>query len=227
MKIFTNIHTKLIFKRYFIILFIINSILLILIFLIFFLIRKQEISNKISSLKSENYQLAEKLKILEELDNVNINDVENYLNNVIPNQDNIFTIISSLNELSKNSGIIISNYEIKNTNVNSDKIKIKINFITNDVLKFLEEYQKKSKRLIIITDVEIKPDQEKHTLVLNFLNYQFGTKIDFNLGTRDIKTIKQIYNKIIDENISVNKKSEELYYIDEDKIKINEDPFSL
>lgn len=202
MKNFFDRQLILYFKKniiYFIFLFFLLFLILYLIFLL--ILNNSELSEKIKTINEQNINLKRRIEKLDNLKNYNLEENIKLVNKIIPNNDDIFTVIYTLINLGNNLNVAIPYFEVNANQIKRGKFSIKVDIIADDILNFLNNYLLSSGRLITISSLKINTEGNKYPLDLHFYNYK----------PDNINSFKNSDNII--SNININ-----LYYIN----KINE-----
>jgi len=162
--------------------------LIIIIFFIPFQIRNYyNYQEKIKLLKEDINQLAKKKLVVFSTNPQESNSLIQTLNSLVPPSEDYFSIFSTLENLSTQTGFRIVSYSIKINQKPKDKIVIKVNGegTSDSFLKFLESYQYKGGRLITLDNIEFSPGNFKTSLALNFY-------------AKEVKNLQQVANLMVD-----------------------------
>ena len=173
-------------------------------------------SDNISQLKKELQEINSKKNALAFLSSTNSKNIDEYFNlvsSLIPESENYFTIIYSLNNLSKLTNFNITSYALNLKESTNNKISIQVTGVGNqqEFLNFLKEYNLGGGRLI--TAEEIKLNSEEFagiTLKLNF--YSQKTSLS-QQGSVDYQKVLNKIDKIKDKikfNFQSNAEEEEI-----------------
>ncbi len=162
-----------------------KNFLIFFVFFIFILINIFLINinqSRIKELKNENTALEKDLDIYQKklliIQNLSSNEEKlnkfvKLLNNLIPDQEDYFSIIYALENLSVKTGFNIVGYTV-NVNLSSpEKLKITVSGLgsTKDFLKFLNEYNFAGGRLITSDSIELNNDSnDLYKINLTFYN---------------------------------------------------------
>lgn len=210
--------------------------ILLIVFLIFFYIQKIDqfnkqkltLEDKIKSLKTRE-SLIELTKNLKKR-NIDVELINQYLNSLIPNNEDFFLIITALENLSHETGFIIINYDLSLINTNRKRVSVAITGIGDmkTFLEFLKKYRFNSGRLITIDKIDYSPEDltrsstNEKKLYLTFYSQQKQpNNISLNtINDNDKKLILEILSKtkIIKKELNSNKEIE---------FPIREDPFQI
>ncbi|OGK14622.1 hypothetical protein A3C98_00105 [Candidatus Roizmanbacteria bacterium RIFCSPHIGHO2_02_FULL_37_15] len=184
----------------------------------FFFKQYQENNRKIESLQTEFKDLENKKRILEfknefienevDLDKFNL-----ILSQLIPNEEDYFSIIASLENLSAISNFSIVSYSIPLDRSLEEKLAIVIagRGDTNSFMEFLNSHKLAGGRLITIDRIELIDSADVEAKIYLNVYRGKGSKIDTfrSLTTQD----KQLLEEIL-EKVQIEFKSEEIDNID-------------
>ncbi len=194
-----------------------KNFLFFLVFLIFIVINIFLINinqSRIVELKNKNTALEKDLDIYQKklliIQNLSSNEEKldkfvKLLNNLIPDQENYFSIIYALENLSVKTGFNIVSYTLNVNLSNPEKIKITVSGLgsTQDFLKFLNEYNFAGGRLITSDSIELNNDSnELYKINLTFYNKK--VVLTENFETNQLKEdVFKILNDI-EKKVSLN-----------------------
>ncbi len=216
----------------FLLIFFIN--ILLIFFIIFFYIQKIDQFNKQKLILEDKIKSLEKRKSLIEYTknlknrNINIELINQYLNSLIPNTEDFFSITAALENLSHETGFIIINYDLGPIDGNRKTVSLTITGIGNmdTFLEFLKKYRFNSGRLITIDKIDYSPENLNQTstaekkLYLTFYSQKnYVNNLTLNtINDNDNGLILEILSKtkIIKSQLDPNKEIE---------ISAREDPF--
>jgi len=175
MKIFRNRQEEIIFKNNFLYFLADFVLIFLIIFSITFVIRKtMENNEKINTLRDEVKTLTEKQNNFYLLKNANI-DFEKTLtifNQLIPEEEDYFSIIYALETLSQKTGFQITSYTVNISESTPSRLKLSVSGIgsTDSFFKFLKEYNFGGKRLITSDNLSLNSEQSEFKIDLSFYN---------------------------------------------------------
>lgn len=188
-------------------------ILLILLILINFILiitnnfKLNEIKSKNLLLENEIDNYKKKFLIISNLtsDEEKLNKFVAMLNSLIPDEEDYFSIIYSLENLSIKTGFNIVGYTVNLNSSNPEKLKITISGTgnTKDFLNFLNEYNFAGGRLITSDNIELNNDaNEIYKINLTFYNKKVFFTDDFQVN--NVKEI--LFEKLeeIEKKVSFN-----------------------
>jgi len=164
-------------------------------------------------LKDKNNKLSEEVSVLKNrrdtiLDNVKtINENNNFekynqvLGMLVPESEDFFSIIYTLQKLSQESGLIINEYAVSLGRANTEKTSIMITYLEDQVsfMKFLDLYQFSGGRLVSIPNINWKSDSTgKAKILLNFYTKEFVPLNEqvFKITKAEQNRVKDILSKI-------------------------------
>ncbi len=146
------------------------------------------LNREINSLQSKATFFQETLPPTEKLDE----DVK-LLNKLIPNIEDYFSIIYSLETLAQKTGFIITGYSVNIGKSTPNKLKLTITGVgdTNSFMKFLDQYNFEGGRLITSDKIELNPLLTGSIKIdLTFYNKSTST------GTGEITQNKKIFQEL-------------------------------
>jgi len=165
-----------------------------------------EISNyktKISALEVENAGLMKKVTLMntanpksEKLDE----DVK-FLNSLIPDTEDYFSIIFALEQLSKKSNFQITSYSVNVKASTSEKLKINVTGEgdSQSLINFLKNYNFSGGRLITSDKVQLDPDFSGSIIIdLTFYNKKTpsASKLEVSANSKTYIELDAIKNKV-------------------------------
>ena len=173
-------------------------------------------SDNISQLKKELQEINSKKNALAFLSSTNSKNIDEYFNlvsSLIPESENYFTIIYSLNNLSKLTNFNITSYALNLKESTNNKISIQVTGVGNqqEFLNFLKEYNLGGGRLI--TAEEIKLNSEEFTGITLKLNFYSQKTSLSQQGSVDYQKVLNKIDKIKDKikfNFQSNAEEEEI-----------------
>ncbi|MFA6081720.1 MAG: hypothetical protein WC741_04945 [Patescibacteria group bacterium] len=139
---------------------------------------------KISSLKIELNQLKNKVTLMNTTipSSEKLDEDLDFLNKLIPNIEDYFSIVYALEKLSQESNFIITSYTVAVGNSSAEKLKLNVLGVgdSQTFIDFLKNYNFGGGRLITSDKIQLDP---------NF----FGTiKIDLTFYTKKVSTTKNL-----------------------------------
>lgn len=159
-------------------------------------------SNLVKS-KNETDTLLIKQRVLQSVIDENKEDIDQDLalvTRLIPDEEDFFSMIYSLEQLSQSSGFIINNYSVNLTKSDSNKLSITVTGEGNSdsFLQLLRTYNFAGGRLITAEKIGIDPVQRSGiSLDLNFYNKPATLDTDEKLDYQgSIKQLNEIRSKV-------------------------------
>jgi hypothetical protein len=177
-------------------------------------------------LNEEIKELERKNTIISTINDDEVDDLIGILDRLLPDIEDYFSILYTLENISYKTGFRIVSYSIKFNKKQSNKIQLAVEGggSLDTFLDFLDSYQFKGGRLITIDNIKFSPDNFRNSLTLNFYTKQVKDLKEQTELTIDKKTINKI-NKIAEDfklnNIEPLEKPSEEHY----SVKTN--PFAL
>lgn len=114
---------------------------------------------EINSLTQEVNNLKKRLDLVNSLavKSTELEENINFINRLIPGEEDYFSIIYALEQLSSKTGFLITSYNIDLKNSNTNKLKLNITGIgdRSTFMKFLQEYNFGGGRLITADKIEL------------------------------------------------------------------------
>jgi len=175
MKLFRNRYEEIFFKTH-LLYFLANFILLLaIIFTITFGIRKTiENKEKIEALKQEIKNLSEEQNnfYMIKSSNLDFDKTLKVFNQLIPEEEDYFSIIYALETLSQKTGFQIVSYGVNLSESTPERLRLTVTGIgsTDSFFNFLKEYNFGGKRLITSDNLSLSPQQSEFKIELSFYN---------------------------------------------------------
>ncbi|MBI5127123.1 hypothetical protein HZA76_01565 [Candidatus Roizmanbacteria bacterium] len=150
--------------------------------------RIKTLNNDIGRLQSKAAFFQNTLPSTEKLDE----DVK-LLNKLIPNIEDYFSIIYSLETLSQKTGFVITGYSVNIGKSSPNKLKLSVTGVgdTNSFMKFLDEYNFEGGRLITSDKIELNP-QLTGSIRIDLTFYSKTTSTGVGEITQDKKTFQEL-----------------------------------
>lgn len=169
--------------------------------------------NNLQSIKEKNNQLSQEVLTLKNRrDNILVNvktlnengDFKNYnqvLGMLIPENEDYFSIIYTIQQISQESGLVIEDYVVSLGRASNEKISISITYIDDQAsfMKFLDLYQYSGGRLVTIPKINWRSDSSGKTKVLlNFYSKGYAPRNEqvFKISKVEQNKVKDILSKI-------------------------------
>ncbi len=180
------------------------TILVLLLFLIIINLPKiTENQNQIEKLSQEVNELKRKLNFINSL-TINTKQLEEdikFINTLIPGEEDYFSIIYALEQLSLKTGFLITSYRVNIKNSGANKLQLEVSGLGDreTFMKFLKEYNFAGGRLITSDKVELAEGISNETKInLTFYNKNVSNeKINLiNQNNQFLTEIRELRNKI-------------------------------
>lgn len=128
-----------------------------------------------------------------------------FLNKLIPNSEDYFSIIYALEEISKKTNFIINSYDVNLKQSTASKLKLTISGIGDKTafMNFLKSYSFVGGRLITSDKIELNSQVEKEIKIdVTFYNKKTDAKNtdQFQTALSSLQEVSNLYNKV---NISL------------------------
>lgn len=158
-----------------------------------------KLNEEVTILKNRRDNILVNLKTLNE--NGKFEDYNQVLGMLVPENEDFFSIIYTLQKLSQESGLIIDEYAVALGRSNAEKTSITIAYINDQTsfMKFLDLYQFSGGRLVSIPKIAWKSDSTgKAKIILNFYTKAFVPLNEqiFKISKVEQNRIKDILFKI-------------------------------
>jgi len=158
---------------------------------------------KVATLESENIELMNKLTLMnstvptsEKLDE----DVK-FLNTLIPDSEDYFSIIYALEQLSRKTNFIITSYSVNVKASTTDKLRINVTGVgdSESLIKFLKDYNFSGGRLITSDKVQLDPNFSG-SIIINLTFYNKKTtaanKLEMSVKSSTYKELEDLKSKV-------------------------------
>lgn len=193
---------------------------LIFLIIIFFYLNFPRITQntkKIKTLQKDVYLLQNKLNTLNS-SNINPNNLKIYLsflNRLIPNSEDYFSIIYSLEKISQQTNFIVLSYTVNLKQSTKNKLKLSIEGSGNHdaFVKFLSSYNFSGGRLITSDRLELNPQLEGVLKIdVAFYNQKVNASDTNQFGSSlvALQELANLYNKI---NIDLKEEPQDTQYV--------------
>jgi Tfp pilus assembly protein PilO len=159
--------------------------------------KTESLQQEISALKNRADIINNSKKVAED----QIDEYINILSTLIPNTEDYFSLIYTLEKLSHDTGFIITNYTVNVSQKTSGKLSLTVegHGDANSFIDFLKNYQFSGGRLITSEKIEFSSKENVGTKVaLNFYNKKADNlqTIPPQLTMNDVKILTEIRSKI-------------------------------
>ncbi|MCX7881302.1 MAG: hypothetical protein N2482_02185 [Patescibacteria group bacterium] len=225
MRLKIDYYLTRIFKKHFILLFSFIFIWLIFIFIIYFFFNNYgQTKREISSLKEEIQGLKKKAELINykkqiEKEGINISQMNKILNQLVPLEEDYFSIIYALEKISQKTNFIIISYSININRSHSEKLSLTITGLGDreSFFRFLQNYSFGGGRLITIDNINYTTEgfsqiQISLNFYSNLLKKKSTPMILEKLTKEELETLKKIQEKTEIELKSSNSDLEEIEY---------------
>lgn len=172
--------------------------------------------------KAETNLLQVKKRVLQAVVNEHGSDIDSDLtliNRLIPDSEDYFTMIYSLEKLTASSGFIINSYAVNLTKSTGNKLSLTVTGLgdSESFLELLRIYNFGGGRLITAEKIGIDPSQQNGiTLELNFYNEKVkldaNDKQDFQASINELNELRsKVKFSLVEENDLINLSEDESY----------------
>lgn len=178
--------------------------------------------NRIKKIETDLVKLRSRksdLDIIFSQSNIDINQEVRILNNLIPDIENYFSIVTALEEIAKRSDFNISSYNIPFKTTESDQLTIGISGTGDQqsFINFLNNYNFGGGRLITIDKVEFKQGvTSSFSFSLNFYHKDTRSQpiedLDYKKSVDRLIKLKEKINFVLKESPAQDIESEDLNY---------------
>ncbi len=159
-----------------------------------------ENKSTIEKLEKETGELQDKQNLIIATTTSNANTLDEdvrIVQQLIPDFEDYFSVLYTLDQLSKKTGFIINSYTVNVGKADSDKLQVVVSGIgsPDSFLNFLKEYNVGGGRLITTEKIELNADDSNSfKLNLTFYNKKVTSKnekaLDYQKALRDFQKIK-------------------------------------
>lgn len=160
-------------------------------------------NDKINSLKSENNGLMNKVALMNSAipGSDKLDEDVKFLNTLIPNIEDYFSIIYALEKISQKTNFIITDYTVNIGASTTEKLRINVTGIGNSqsFVDFLKDYNFSSGRLITSDKVQIDPNFSGSLKIdLTFYNKKTvaGNSLDMSPNINIYKELETLKTKV-------------------------------
>ncbi|MFA5770477.1 MAG: hypothetical protein WC894_03215, partial [Patescibacteria group bacterium] len=158
---------------------------------------------KINSLELENIDLMNKVTLMNSTipDTDKLDEDVRFLNTLIPNSEEYFSIIYTLEKLSQKSNFIITNYTVNVGKSTSQKLKISVTGVGNSqsFVDFLKSYNFSGGRLVTSDKVQLDPNFSG-SLIIDLTFYtkktEAGNKLEKSPNVNIYKELESLKTKV-------------------------------
>jgi Tfp pilus assembly protein PilO len=158
---------------------------------------------RIASLKMENAESAKKVTLINSTipKSDKLDEDVKFLNNLIPDTEDYFTIVYALEKLSQNSNFMIIDYTVNVKASTPEELKIKVTGVGDNqsLIKFLKDINFLGGRLITSNKVQLDPNFTGSIVIdLTFYNKKVKTtnKLEVSANSKTYKQLEDIKAKV-------------------------------
>ncbi len=160
-------------------------------------------NKKITALKTELSQLQNKINLMNTTipSSEKLDEDLKFLNTLIPNAEDYFSIIYSLEKLSQKSNFIVTEYIINVENSTTEKLSLKVTGTgdSQSFINFLKNYNFGGGRLITSDKIKVDPNFSGLIQIdLTFYNKktEAGNKLDMTANSNIYKELETLKSKV-------------------------------
>ena len=159
---------------------------------------------KNGTLRTEVEKLRLKRDVVITFSPTELNRLVTTLNTLLPNKEDYFSILTTLENLSQKTGFSITSYTMSIAKKQNDVVQLSIvgEGSSQASLDFMYKYNSQGGRLVTIDKIEYSPNNNKVSLVLHFYSREYKKSDTKNITGLDKNTIKRL------EGMSVNPQTE-------------------
>lgn len=132
----------------------------------------------------------------------NVDEYNKTLEALIPDEESYFSVVTALEKLASETGIIIKSYtiDLESTNVSKLSLRVEVTATPESLEKILNDYAYAGGRLITIEKVELSNlGEARNVFLFNFYHQQYtvGTPVtQEKLTKKDIELIEDIQSRM-------------------------------
>lgn len=165
-----------------------------------------EIANykrKISTLEAENIELMNKVTLMNSTvpESEKLDEDVKFLNTLIPDVEDYFSVIYALEQLSKKTNFVITSYSVNVKASTTDKLRINVTGVgdSQSLINFLKDYNFSGGRLITSDKVQLDPNFSG-SIIINLTFYNKKTtaanKLEMSVKSSTYKELEDLKNKV-------------------------------
>jgi len=158
---------------------------------------------KIAALETENIELMNKVTLMNSAvpDSEKLDEDVKFLNTLIPDAEDYFSVIYSLEQLSKKTNFVITSYSVNVKASTTDKLKINVTGVgdSQSLINFLKDYNFSGGRLITSDKVQLDPNFSGSIIInLTFYNKKTAAanKLEMSVKSSTYKELEELKNKV-------------------------------
>ncbi|MCR4276731.1 MAG: hypothetical protein NUV87_01230 [Candidatus Roizmanbacteria bacterium] len=164
-----------------------------------------EIANykrKVTTLETENIELMNKVTLMNSTvpESEKLDEDVKFLNTLIPDVEDYFSVIYALEQLSKKTNFIITSYSVNVKASTTDKLRIKVTGVgdSQSLINFLKDYNFSGGRLITSDRVQLDPNFSG-SIIINLTFYNKKTtaanNLEMSVKSSTYKELEDLKNK--------------------------------
>lgn len=133
--------------------------------------------------------------------NGRIDEYNKILEQLIPDQESYFTVISTLEQLSSKTGVTINSYSVNLDATTEEKLTLSVTLRGDptSLERFIQEYRYSGGRLLTSDGLDIKPEEfEEVTFSLNFYHNKFRDTVSSSsrVAASDLELLDEINTQL-------------------------------
>jgi hypothetical protein len=156
-------------------------------------------AQNIKSLQLQVEDLRQKEQIINTFRSTQLDSLIKTLNTLLPGKEDYFSIFTSLDNVSRTSGFVITSYSVSFSKASPEKVGLIINGegTPGELMKFIENYKFSGGRLITMDSVEFSPSTTQTALKVNFYakNTVVPNSANVRINTQTFDLINSINSK--------------------------------
>jgi hypothetical protein len=158
---------------------------------------------KIVTLGSENVELMNKVTLMNSAvpETKKLDEDVKFLNTLIPDVEDYFSVIYALEQLSKKTNFVITSYSVNVKTSTTDKLRINVTGVgdSQSLINFLKDYNFSGGRLITSDKVQLDPNFSG-SIIINLTFYNKKTtaanKLEMSVKSSTYKELEDLKNKV-------------------------------
>jgi hypothetical protein len=133
--------------------------------------------------------------------NGRIEEYNDELKQLIPDQESYFSVISTLEQLASRTGVVINSYSVNLNSTTEEKLTLSVTIEgdENSIQEFIKQYRYGGGRLLTTDGLNITPDDlQSVTFSLNFYHNEFKDTVSSNsrVTTEDLQKLDEIKTQL-------------------------------
>ena len=158
---------------------------------------------KIAALEIENIELMNKVTLMNSAvpESEKLDEYVKFLNTLIPDIEDYFSVIYALEQLSKKTNFVITNYSVDVKTSTTDKLRINVTGVgdSQSLINFLKNYNFSGGRLITSDKIQLDPNFSG-SIIINLTIYNKKTiaanNLEMSVKSSTYKELGDLKNKI-------------------------------